>query len=51
MGPLLLVDDPPGIEVALVRPEVRPTCNALAFEAVCKRLYGADRETKIFRAG
>jgi DNA-binding transcriptional LysR family regulator len=42
--PLRLVDDLPGIEVVLVRPEgVRPTRRALAFESVCKRLYGAER--------
>lgn len=40
--PLRLTDDLPGIEVMLVRPAgVRPTRRALAFEAVCGRLYGA----------
>jgi DNA-binding transcriptional LysR family regulator len=42
--PLRLVDELPGIEVVLVRPEgMRPTRRALAFEAVCKQLYGAER--------
>ena len=40
--PLRLIDDVPSIEVVLVRPAgVRPTRRALAFEAVCSRLYGA----------
>lgn len=39
---LRLTDDLPPIEVMLVRPEgVRPTRRALAFEATCRRLYGA----------
>ncbi|MGJ9402114.1 LysR family transcriptional regulator [Arthrobacter sp. KK5.5] len=39
--PLTLADDLPPIEVLVVRPDgVRPTRKALAFEDVCRRLYG-----------
>ena len=42
--PLRLVDQLPAIEVVLVRPEgVTPTRRALAFEAVCRALYSADK--------
>ena len=41
--PIPLADDLPPIEMMLVRPsDVRPTRRALAFEEVCKQLYGAD---------
>ncbi|NKX55159.1 LysR family transcriptional regulator [Arthrobacter mobilis] len=39
--PLRLTDDLPGIEVLLVRPEgLKPTRRALAFEDVCRGIYG-----------
>ena len=42
--PLRLVDELPGIEVVIARPEgLRPTRRALAFEEICRKLYGADR--------
>ncbi|UPK76263.1 LysR family transcriptional regulator [Nocardioidaceae bacterium SCSIO 66511] len=41
--PIRLADELPPIELMLVRPsDVRPTRRALAFEQVCRSLYGED---------